>query len=182
MFYKILFSLVIFTLVGCSEQQQDTASDVNPSSVKLIDFLAPKGDVVLKISGDFSQKNTADELWLDAAQLATLPQSIIKTETIWTKGESEFKGPLIRDLLSAIGSKASLITATAINEYEIEVPIADVNQYDVILAMEKDGKALSVREKGPLWIIYPWSANELLQQDKYYSRSIWQLVKIKLHD
>jgi hypothetical protein len=180
----MLFTFAILGLVSCSDQQQDGFSDVKvrTSSVKLTDFSAPKGNVVLKISGDFSQKNTADELWLDSAQIEKLPQIIVNTTTQWTKGESEFKGPLIRDLLSAIGSKASLISATAINEYKNDIPIADINKFNVILAMQKDGEVLSIREKGPLWIIYPWSSHEGLKNDRYYSRSIWQLVKINLHD
>ncbi|MEH6443996.1 MAG: molybdopterin-dependent oxidoreductase [Oceanospirillaceae bacterium] len=182
MLYKILFIFTVLSVISCSEQKDMSVAKYKTSIVKLTNFAVPKGEVILKISGNISQKNQADELWLDTAQLQKLPQLVVTTSTLWTKGESEFKGPLMRDVLSAIGNQASLISAVAINEYKIEIPVSDMHTYNVILAMEKDGQLLSLRDKGPLWLVYPWSSNKLLQEDKYYSRSIWQLVGLNLHD
>ncbi|MFT5708337.1 MAG: hypothetical protein ACI9ES_002639 [Oceanospirillaceae bacterium] len=183
MFYRVLCLFAILGLFSCSDSKQNTSA-IQPeiSTIEMIDFAKPAGEVVLKISGGLSQKNQSDELWLDLATIAKLPQTTIKTSTFWTKGESEFRGPLIRDLLAAIGSKAAIISATAINEYSVEIPVVDIYKYDVILAIEKDGKPLSIRDKGPIWIMYPWSSNKRLQTDKFYARSIWQLVSIELHD
>ncbi len=37
---------------------------------------------------------------------------------------------------------------------------------------------MSVREKGPLWIVYPYSSSPEFQNEVIYSRSIWQLNRI----
>jgi hypothetical protein len=37
---------------------------------------------------------------------------------------------------------------------------------------------MSIREKGPLWLVYPYDLNKAYQSETIYSRSIWQLVRI----
>ncbi|MCJ8337200.1 MAG: molybdopterin-dependent oxidoreductase [Pseudomonadales bacterium] len=184
MIKKILIALVAFTLIGCSDEQnkQTTASAEKSENVSAITFAAPGDTTLLTITGAITQFNSENELQLDRSALLKLPQVTISTTTLWTDGKSEFSGPLLRDILAAAGNSAKLISAIAANEYAVEIPLSDTQQYQVILALEKDGKKLSIREKGPLWVIYPWSDHEELRQDKYYSRSIWQLKRINLHD
>ena len=45
-----------------------------------------------------------------------------------------------------------------------------------------DGKPLSVRDKGPLFLIYPFDKNPELYNEKYFSRSVWQIKKIEIRD
>jgi hypothetical protein len=116
----------------------------------------------------------------DRQTLEALPQQKISTKTPWTDGISEFSGPLLRDVLANSTSKGTLLRCTALNDYSIEIPSEDAALFDVILAMNKDGKTMSTREKGPLWIIYPWSANTALWKETYFSRSIWQLREIEI--
>ena len=44
--------------------------------------------------------------------------------------------------------------------------------------MRADGQDIGIRDRGPLWLIYPWSQHETLQRELYYSRSIWQIREI----
>ncbi|EPJ53593.1 MAG: hypothetical protein OFPI_10340 [Osedax symbiont Rs2] len=184
MINKIIITLLTFTLLGCSDDpnSQVTGSGHNNSNVSTIEFAAPTNDTLLTITGAITQLNSKNELHLDRNALLQLPQVTVSTTTLWTDGKSEFSGPLLRDILSAAGSSAQQISAIAANEYAVEIPVDDVQQYQIILALEKDGKILSIREKGPLWVIYPWSDHQELRQDKFYSRSIWQLKRIDLHD
>jgi len=43
-----------------------------------------------------------------------------------------------------------------------------------------DDNLLSIRKRGPGWVIYPWSDNRSLQKNQYYTRSIWQLKKLEI--
>ena len=43
-----------------------------------------------------------------------------------------------------------------------------------------DDMAISVRTKGPLFIIYPFDSKPELKASKYYGRSAWQLKSIKV--
>ena len=66
----------------------------------------------------------------------------------------------------------------AMNDYEVKVPVDDAARFGPVLARRADGQALTVRQKGPLFMIYPFDSKPILKSDIYYSRSIWQLKRI----
>ncbi len=82
--------------------------------------------------------------------------------------------------MKLVGAKGKVVKAFAINDYSVEIPMADFEDYPVILARRHNGKEMSVREKGPLWVIYPWSDFSELRNEKFFSRSIWQVNKIEV--
>jgi hypothetical protein len=51
-------------------------------------------------------------------------------------------------------------------------------EFEPILATKMDGHVLTIRDKGPLWIVYPRDAYKVLQDAKYDYRWVWQLNKI----
>lgn len=140
----------------------------------------PRGPIILTFSGSIERTNAAGNAVLDAAVLKSLPQKKIVTDTPWTEGQVSFEGPLLRDVLRLVGAKGASIRAVAINDYFVEIPTQDVEEYDVILAMRLNENDLNVRSRGPLWVIYPWKDNENLRSETYYSRSIWQLMRIEI--
>ncbi len=70
--------------------------------------------------------------------------------------------------------------ATALNEYEIAIPASDAAEFGVLLAMSMDGKPLSRRDKGPIWIVYPRDGISRIQDERYDARWVWQLSKIEV--
>ena len=69
-----------------------------------------------------------------------------------------YRGPLMRDVLAQLGlDDVAEVRLIAANDYFVDIPTEDFRAYDAILAMEADGKRLSRREKGPLWLMYPIS-------------------------
>jgi len=182
---KNLFLLLTpLILLGCEKEPTNTGTSIQPTNKPALTrtFSPPISPAILAISGALTQFNSDRKLLLDRETLLSFEQKDIKTTTLWTDGESTFSGPLLKDVLESAGNYGKVISAIAINEYSIQIPIADIQNYPVILALKQDGKLLSIREKGPIWVIYPWSSYDELKQDKYYSRSIWQLKKITVHD
>ena len=119
----------------------------------------------------------------DRADLDALPVHTIETTTPWTDGVVRFEGPLARDVLSEAGvavSTAGETLATAINDYQVAIPVSDFYDYDVILALRQDGRALSRRDKGPIWIVYPRHRHPELDSVEYHSRWVWQLTTLEL--
>lgn len=93
----------------------------------------------------------------------------------------EVRGPLIRDLLREAGISGKTATGIALDKYEAEIPASDFDKFDVIAAIELDGKRLTVRNKGPAWIVYPSGEHENMRKDPVYeARSIWQLKELVL--
>lgn len=121
---------------------------------------------------------------LDEAAISALPWHEIRTHTRWTDGVQHFRGPLLRDVLLTSGSRAELKDRTlemrALNEFEVQVPGRDAWAYDTVLAREMNGKLMRVRDKGPLWLVYPRDDTPELQDPQLDARWIWQLSEIHI--
>lgn len=139
---------------------------------------APQGAAILTVSGAISTKNVGDSAVFDLAMLQAMPHVTIHTGTPWT-GVSDFEGVALSDLLSAVGATGAAITATALNNYAVDLPASDA-KLGAIVAYKVDGKLLSVRDKGPLWIIYPFDSDPSLKSEVNYARCIWQLSAMTL--
>lgn len=140
----------------------------------------PKEAVVLTISGQISQTNDGNTAVMSMQMLSKLPQRTVTTKSPWYPTGATFVGPLLRDVLGAVGAKGKTITAYALNDYNTEIPFEDALKYDVILARLLNGKPMAVRDKGPLFVVYPFDAVPELQTQVYYNRSAWQVSRLKI--
>ncbi|MGV8805045.1 MAG: molybdopterin-dependent oxidoreductase [Polaromonas sp.] len=141
---------------------------------------AAQGKVVLSISGQITQKNVADRADFDMAMLAALPQHTFTTGTPWFVGPKKFTGPLLRDVLAAVGAQGTNLRAVALNNFKIDIPADDAVQFPVIVARLMQGQPMPIREKGPLFIVYPYDTDIALRSTRYYNRSAWQLRAIEV--
>jgi hypothetical protein len=123
-------------------------------------------------------RHGAEPAAFDLAALQALPVTRITTMTPWTDGENLYEGVKIRDLLQQLGVQGATVIAGAVDDYQVKIPMEDIRDYDVIVAYAIDGKPLPEDDKGPLWIIYPYSEHSGLQKDLYFSRSVWQLNRL----
>jgi hypothetical protein len=140
----------------------------------------PEGAVVLTLSGRLRNPNRGAEAAFDMGMLGRLPQSSFITRTPWYALPRKFTGPLLRDVLAAAGGQGSLLRTLALNDYRVDIPFEDVQRFDVVLAHRLDDKPMPVREKGPLFIIYPFDSQGGLRNAVYYSRCAWQLRAIEV--
>jgi hypothetical protein len=138
----------------------------------------PSGAVVLTMRGKIQRSNQADSAAFDMAMLEALPQHSFSTKTPWFKEPRRFTGPLLRDVLALVGAHGSTLRLGALNDYRIDVPADDAKRFEVTLARLIDDRPITVREKGPLFMIYPFDSDAALRNALYYSRSVWQLKMI----
>jgi hypothetical protein len=143
---------------------------------------APTDDAILTVSGAITNTNADGALVLDAGLIASLPQHEFTTSTIWTEGKATYSGVLLQDLLAVIGASGTIVKLTALNDYQITMPVADAAADGPLLAVLVDGKPMSVRDKGPVWLIYPYDDNAAYRTEQTYARSIWQLNRIEITD
>ena len=108
-----------------------------------------------------------------------LPQHSFVTKTPWYKKPVHFTGPLLRDVLAAAKVKGRVIHAVALDDYQVSIPFSDAAQFDVILAHTMDGETLTAKNKGPLFVVYPYDSKPELQAVRFYERSIWQLKALR---
>jgi hypothetical protein len=139
---------------------------------------APTGEPLLRVTGDIAVTNDTDAAVFDREMLADMDPVTFETTTIWTDGVQEFTGVSLATLLETLGVDGGTLRATAINDYAIEIPVSDAVDGGPIVAYSRNGAPMTLRDKGPLWIVYPYDANPEYQSEQTYSRSIWQLDRI----
>lgn len=140
----------------------------------------PVGPVVLTLSGRVRSPNDGNRAQFDMPMLERLPQTSFTTRTPWYAQARKFTGPLLRDVLAAAGASGTTLKAVALNDYWVELPAEDAARHDVIVARLLDDKPMAVRDKGPLFMVYPFDAQPELRNPVYYSRSAWQLRTIEV--
>lgn len=135
----------------------------------------PAGPVVLTIRGSVALPNAGSVADFDMPMLEALPQSSFTTGTPWYAAARRFTGPLLRDVLAAAGAEGTTLKLTALNDYAVEMPYDDARRHDPIVARLLDGRPMAVRDKGPLFLVYPFDSSPGLRSAIYYGRSAWQL-------
>ena len=138
----------------------------------------PKGKVVLTVSGKIGIRNAGTAAEFDMDMLAALPQHSFSTKTPWYPDARKFTGPLLREVLAAVDAQGKTLRAIALNEYKVDLPLGDALKFNLVLARLMDDKPMPVRDKGPLFIIYPFDSDETLRAERYYSRAAWQVKTI----
>lgn len=138
------------------------------------DLAKPKGPVLLTVSGAVAKTNRGPSNDFEdgllnshgiafqkaaAFDLAMLEGLGMKKFSLqypgWPKRYT-FEGPLLRDLLAAVGAeKSSVIRFMGLDGYEPEIPVQDARDYDVMLAIKVDGRYLGIGDRGPIWLVYP---------------------------
>ena len=141
---------------------------------------APTGPVVLTVGGALRNANRDGRAAFDMAMLEKLPQVSFSTQTPWYPQPRRFTGPLLRDVLAAAGAQGRTIEARALNDYRVQIPLTDSHRYDVIVARLLDDRPMAVRDKGPLFLIYPFDHAPELRNSVFYGRSAWQLTHLEL--
>jgi len=151
---------------------------LTPFSVAAQSLDTPTGEVLLTVSGDIAITNGEGVALFDRDMLAALSPVTFTTSTIWTDGAQEFTGVPLNALLEVLQIGEATLNATAINDYAVEIPTSDAVEGGPIIAYLNNGEPMSIRDKGPLWVVYPYDSNDDYQTETIYSRSIWQLDRI----
>lgn len=139
-----------------------------------------KSATVLTLTGNVSAADKTGLVEFDMAALKALDQQTFTTATPWDARPVKFSGPLLRDVLAAASAKGTQLSAVAVNDYSVNVPMDDATKLDPILAIAVDDKEIPSRTRGPVFLIY--SFNNIPSKDHaiYKYRSIWQVKTIKV--
>lgn len=140
----------------------------------------PKSEVLLTVSGEIGVTNAEGEARFDRDMLQALGVKSISTENPFQTGMHTFEGVLISDVLDAVQANGTALNAEGHDGYSVQIPIEDVRKFPVMLAMVWNGKVMRVRNKGPLWVIYPLTQYPELVDQKYSARSVWQLKQLTI--
>jgi hypothetical protein len=138
----------------------------------------PASKVVLTISGKIGIYNTGDTASFDRDMLEALGWSSFTTSTPWYDAPVTFAGVSVAKLMQAVRAEGETVVSSSLNDYETKIPMHDFVRFGVLLALKRNGEYMPVREKGPLFIVYPFDSEPELKSQKYYGRSAWQLARL----
>lgn len=153
-----------------------------PAATQAEELAVPTGEVLLTITGAIGATNDGDTAIFDRAMLEALETVTFETTTIWTEGLHSFTGVPLSVLMEAVEAEGTTLSATAINDYSVDFPAEDWVEDGPIVAYLNNGEEMSLRDKGPLWIVYPYDSKIEYRAEVIYSRSIWQLERIAVED
>ncbi len=89
----------------------------------------------------------------------------IQTVTTWTGPNAQnFDGPTLS--CSVFGREAKLprsgeVLCGSLNGYQVKIPVDLIRQMRPILADRQNGEVLTLRKRGPKWLIWPRSSKSL---------------------
>ncbi|MCO4053704.1 MAG: oxidoreductase [Bosea sp.] len=150
------------------------------SSLRADDLPRPTGDVILSVTGNISRTNAPMRADFDRGMLLALGEQSFTTSHSWADKPTTFTGVPVARLLDAVGAQGTKIRAGAVNSYSVELDVAELRRYPVLLAMKADGVELQLRDRGPLWIVYPRDSFRELRDESNNFKWIWQLRSLEL--
>jgi hypothetical protein len=153
---------------------------VAPPPARADELAQPSGRVILTVTGKIGAANADGAAVFDLAMLDAMARRTTTAETPWFDKAHSFEGTLLSAVLDAAGATGRALRVQAINGYEAVIPMEDVAAYPIILATRIDGKELSVRDKGPLFVIYPFDDHPELYNEVYFNRSVWQVEAVEV--
>lgn len=141
----------------------------------------PTGAVILTVtSPNLQHPNIDNTAQFDLKMLDALDGRSVEMSTPWTDGRPKFSGPFLRSVLKAAGAYGAFLSIKAINGYSATIPMSDATDLDTILATRINGVPIAIRDLGPLFLIYPFDEKPYLYNEKYFSRSVWQINSIEV--
>jgi hypothetical protein len=182
-----LVAALMVAACGGKEEAPTQAAAPDPSTPQVVDdgtlaagakISAPKGEVVLTVSGDIGAANKGTKLELDLASLEKMRQVRVEAAEPFLKRRVSFEGVLLSDLLQVAGApdSASTVSLTALDDYKVDFKVSDIRSSQMLLATKADGRHMPVDRSGPIRIVFPDSSTLGRNPDLW----IWSVESMKV--
>ena len=125
------------------------------------------------IAADGTSTEVTDETFDEIGYTEIKTRLVGEADTV-----STVRGVRFSTLLEHYGVEAEMLQVTGLDGYMAEVPVDELKRYPVVIATEIDGKRLSVRTKGPGWVVYPFTDHPEIEDQLREARSVWQVSEI----
>lgn len=154
---------------GADTEAPSVAREVGPVPV-------PAGEVVLTVSGAVDQPNVGDEVHADLEGLESLGTVDVVIFEPFISEEVMFTGVPLETVLHSFGVDAATpLVWRALDSYEVNYSLADLEGEGAILATRQDGGPIGIADGGPIRIIFTESDGELGQNTNEW---IWSLAHV----
>jgi hypothetical protein len=142
---------------------------------------APTGDVILTVTGNIGTTNVDDTIQMDLATIESLGLVDYTVQDPFENREVTYRGVLMSDLLDVwqVGDDATTLHVVALNDYAVDVPLADLREYPVLFAVQAEGEYMPISTRGPAMLVYPYNDFEF-DVAIYNDYWAWQIATIEV--
>ena len=169
-----LLCSVLWIMISASSGSQAVHAQpkLDPESRK---FPEPQQRPILEVRAYIGVDTHEAKGLLSYAQLKEFKQHSTTALRPWFDNPRKHTGPLLREVMDFLKAKGSSLKIIAHNGYTHDIPIEDIENFEIILAIDKDDKPVRVRERGPIYITYPLEEQPERNNERYYARSVWMV-------
>lgn len=147
--------------------------------LSLVTPATARAEMTLEVTTSGSNSATVE---FSLQDLDAMDQVTFSTSTIWTDDKVTFSGVPLKALLTELNTDGTSIEMVALNDYKVTMPLAELENDAPIIATRMDGETMSVRDKGPYWVVFPYDQDPKYRAETIYTFSIWQLKHLKVVD
>jgi hypothetical protein len=181
-FRPLAVVLLLLSVAACGQAAVAANAYVRVSESSIVGSgpIAVPATVALTITGRLSGANSGAGLALDVASIERMGLVRYTVRDPWLGKDLEFTGVLVSDLLRISGAAADAQTlhVTALDDYVVDISIADAQRWPIMLATQMGGVPMSIEDKGPTRIVFP--ADPTIDALKYKDLWVWQIKTIEV--
>jgi hypothetical protein len=181
--FAFLLFFVFLVLAACGGEEAATYETVAPATLTAGDTIpAPSGDPILTISGDISHTNSGDTLVFDMETLEKLGLVKYAVNDPWLNSNISYTGVLMSKLLEVVGAADSATTVhfTALDDYQVDITIADIQKWPILLATRSNDALMALDAGGPTRVAFPYDQYDDIDPLTYKDSWIWNISEIEI--
>ncbi|NET02109.1 MAG: molybdopterin-dependent oxidoreductase [Sphaerospermopsis sp. SIO1G2] len=178
----VSLKVAIFCLVGCTNQPTDQQLEVwlKEAGDRNAEILAKQAKNIqqsqwnLVIQGQTETGKTVTLNWSQLQDLATVNINTVDANYIVNPNKLfTFTGIPVSDLLQEFMADKNIteITFVCYDAYQVTIKTEDLLKYPIILAIARDGQAISRSDGGPIYLIFPYTQYPETKQK--YDDGMW---------
>ncbi len=98
----------------------------------------------------------------------------------WYRGDPRFSGIPFAKLMDYCQSYGRSVLMTGLDDYQGQAPIATLVKYGAILATRVNGHIMTVEEKGPYEVVFPFDSWPSGLDNRLLYLAVYQLAEIEV--
>lgn len=169
----------LLLLVACRANKLPSIEAVIIPSIAVGETVPrPSEPTVLTIEGAISVTNQDNVLAFDMPTLESLGTVSYSVPDPWLQTDVIYEGVLLSDLLAISGASehATVLVATALDDYQVDLPLGEIDGWPVLVAIRANDLYMGVAESGPVRIIFPYQAFPDITSAR--NMSVWSLARL----
>jgi hypothetical protein len=191
---SLVAALLVVPIAGCGGATGQVYETVSAGVLHTGEPVPqPSNDPILEIDGKIrsrnndgivtngtSSRNESAQLVLDLETLEELPLVRYSVEDPWLKREVTYTGVLVSDLVKLVqpARGATSLHLVALDDYEVDIALEDVDRWPILLATQLDGRHMAVSNGGPTRIAFPYGLVSGIDELTYKDLWIWNIETI----